>query len=65
MDLKRIIEVVTGANGAMIERTNVWENGIADMVATWISLVRIKFKPMLEVQLTHICMCVWGLWCSQ
>jgi hypothetical protein len=48
MDLKWIIEAVTGANGAMIERTNVWENGIADMVTTWISRVRSEFKPILE-----------------
>jgi len=34
MDLKRIIEVIACANGAMIERTNVWEDGIADMVTT-------------------------------
>jgi hypothetical protein len=32
MDLKRIIEVVACPNGTMIERTHVWENGIADMV---------------------------------
>jgi len=32
MDLKWIVEVVGGANGAMIKQTNVWENGIADMV---------------------------------
>lgn len=59
-DLQRVIEIVAGTNGAVVQGTNVWEDCIAYVMATWMNSASRPLYFYLPI-LTHISVGVRGL----